>query len=192
MSYALHFLFLPDQVGRGRQLRQQVVQGLDLSYRLQQQEKRGERDVVRGAALKLVDGRGREARLLRDLLLRHVAAQAVVLEAGAKELHQLGDRVLVIVRHEAYFNLYCAISYARFWAISYIPLIFISHAKIRVFSRLSKHSWGKSFSRPLFFSFSAEGTCRLSCRRSADVKERMPFRGRAIYKKRRLSVKYTQ
>lgn len=61
MSYALHFLFLPDQVGRGRQLRQQVVQGLDLSYRLQQQEKRGERDVVRGAALKLVDGRGREA-----------------------------------------------------------------------------------------------------------------------------------
>ena len=108
MSYALHFLFLPDQVGRGRQLRQQVVQSLDLSYRLQQQEKRGERDVVRGAALKLVDGRGREARLLRDLLLRHVAAQAVVLEAGAKELHQLGDRILVIVRHEA-FLIYIAL-----------------------------------------------------------------------------------
>lgn len=108
MSYALHFLFLPDQVGRGRQLRQQVVQGLDLSYRLQQQEKRGERDVVRGSALKLVDGRGREARLLRDLLLRHVAAQAVVLEAGAKEVHQLGDRILVIVRHEA-FLIYIAL-----------------------------------------------------------------------------------
>lgn len=45
---------------------------------------------------------------------------------------------------------------------------------------------------PAFFSFSAEGACRLSCRRSADVKERMPFRGRAIYKKRGLSVKYTQ
>ena len=142
MSDALHFLFLPDQIGRGRQLRQQVVQGLDLSYRLQQQEKRGERDVVRGAALKLVDGRGREARLLRDLLLRHVAAQAVVLEAGAKELHQLGDRILVIVRHEAFFNLYCAISYARFLALSYILLVFISHAKIRVFSRLCKHSRG--------------------------------------------------
>lgn len=44
----------------------------------------------------------------------------------------------------------------------------------------------------LFFSFSAEWACRLSCRRSADVKERMPFRGRAIYKKRCLSVKFTQ
>lgn len=51
---------------------------------------------------------------------------------------------------------------------------------------------GKILLPPAFFSFSAEGTCRLSCRRSADVKERMPFRGRAIYKKRRLSVKYTQ
>ena len=152
MSYALHFLLLSDQVGRGRQLRQQVVQGLDLSYRLQQQEKRGERDVVRGAALKLVDGRGREARLFRDLLLRHVAAQAVVLEAGAKELHQLGDRILVIVRHEAFFNLYCAISYARFWALSYISLIFISHAKIRVFSRLCKHSWGNPSPARLFFN----------------------------------------
>ena len=37
-----------------------------------------------------------------------------------------------------------------FRALSYIPLIFISHAKIRVFSRLCKHSRGKSFSRPLF------------------------------------------
>lgn len=39
----------------------------------------------------------------------------------------------------------------------YLPLIFISHAKIRVFSRLSKHSWGKSFSRPLFLAFRPRG-----------------------------------
>lgn len=43
-----------------------------------------------------------------------------------------------------------------------------------------------------FYLFVPGGACRLSCRRSADVKERMPLRGRAIYKKRGLSVKYTQ
>lgn len=41
-----------------------------------------------------------------------------------------------------------------FWALSYIPLIFISHAKIRVFSRLCKHS-GEILLPPAFFSFSA-------------------------------------
>lgn len=67
-------------------------------------------------------------------------------------------------------------------------------------SRMQKYAFfpvcanipGENPSPARFFSFSAEGACRLSCRRSADVKERMPFRGRAIYKKRGLSVKFTQ
>lgn len=66
--------------------------------------------------------------------------------------------------------------------------------KYAFFFRLCKHSRGNPSPAHLFLkkNFSARGACRLSCRRSADVKERMPFRGRAIYKKRGLSVKYTQ
>ena len=70
--------------------------------------------------------------------------------------------------------------------------LYLSRMQKYAFFPVSPNIPGENPSPARFFSFSAEGTCRLSCRRSADVKERMPFRGRAIYKKRRLSVKYTQ
>lgn len=55
-----------------------------------------------------------------------------------------------------FFNLYYAISYARFWALSYILLIFISHAKIRVFS-VCANIPGEILLPPTFFkkNFSA-------------------------------------
>ena len=78
-----------------------------------------------------------------------------------------------------------------FWPILYSAYIYLACKNTRFFPPLQTFL-AKILLPPAFFSFSAEGACRLSCRRSADVKERMPFRGRAIYKKRRLSVKYTQ
>lgn len=70
--------------------------------------------------------------------------------------------------------------------------LYLSRMQKYAFFPVCANILGEILLPPAFFSFSAEGTCRLFCRRSADVKERMPFRGRAIYKKRGLSVKYTQ
>lgn len=51
-----------------------------------------------------------------------------------------------------------------FWALSYIPFIFISHAKIRVFSRLCKHSWGIPSPARFFLKklFGSSGACGAS------------------------------
>lgn len=61
--------------------------------------------------------------------------------------------------------------------------LYLSRMQKYAFFPASPNIPGENPSPARFFSFSAEWACRLSCRRSADVKERMPFRGRAIYKK---------
>lgn len=73
--------------------------------------------------------------------------------------------------------------------------LYLSRMQKYAFFPVCANILGEILLPPAFFRkklFGPGGACRLSCRRSADVKERMPFRGRAIYKKRGLSVKYTQ
>lgn len=63
--------------------------------------------------------------------------------------------------------------------------LYLSRMQKYAFFPVCANILGEFLLPPAFFSFSAEGTCRLFCRRSADVKERMPLQGRAIYKKKR-------
>lgn len=93
MSYSLNFLLLPHEIRGCRQLRHQLVKGINLTYCLKQQKESPQRDIAGCPILKLVNGCDRNTRLLRHLFLRHVAAQTVVLESGAKKFYQLRYRI---------------------------------------------------------------------------------------------------
>ena len=86
MTYSLRFLLiLSHQIRRWRKFWKHIIDGINLTHHLQQEEKSGKRKIARCTILKLVDGGQAKPSKLGNLFLGEITSHSIFLESHSQQ-----------------------------------------------------------------------------------------------------------
>ena len=88
-------LILSHQTRRWGQFRKHIIDGINLPYHLQQEEKSGKRKIARCSILKLMNGGQAKPSKLGNLFLGEIASHSIFLESYSQQAYQLWSRIFI-------------------------------------------------------------------------------------------------